>query len=279
MKKFIGVIVAVMLCACLLVPVACAADAGVSVDSILKELEGVDLGSLTQEDLDSILGGLGLSDVELDQIIAELEGEDDNQALEILGTIASEANTVPAENAGSGTASFDLAALLKLIPVDFDITPIADMLGGLTDGGLESLMASIGSIFNGSGINLGASTAEVGTFDIATLAASDDLAVNATNLTAGIADTLVGALESLGLDSSVIEGLLDNEIVNFFANMYIGFIGEVEESTTAAPTTAAPAVVTTTTPKTGDTSAVIVALATLTVASGAAFVCLKKKEA
>lgn len=272
MKKFIGVIVAVMLCACLLVPTAFAAT---EEESIIAALQNS--GNLTEEEISVLLGDL--EGLDIDAILAEFEGEEDNEALDTLNGIAEQMNQVQAENSGDGSTStgFDLAAILEMIPVDFDITPIADMLGGLTDGGLESLMASIGSIFGGSGINLG--SAEVGSFDIANLSAEGgDTASNATNLTAGIADTLVGVLEGLGLDSSVIEGLLDNEIVNFFANMYIGFIGEVEESTTAAPTTTKPAVVTTTTPKTGDTSAVIVALATLTVASGAAFVCLKKKK-
>ena len=74
----------------------------------------------------------------------------------------------------------------------------------------------------------------------------------------GIVDSLMGGLEALGLDTSMVEGMLDNDIVNFFANMYIGYVGEVEETTTEAPTTAAPtttkpAVLTTETPKTGDT--------------------------
>lgn len=273
MKKFIGVIVAVMLCACLLVPTAFAADES----SIVDALEGADLGALNADDISALLGDLDLSEIDIDSIIAEFEGEDNNEAVDALNGIADQLNSVQAQNSGDGTVSTtsDLEAILKMIPVDFDITPLAEMLGSLTDGGLSSLVASIGSIFGGKGINLTAS--EVGTFDIANLGTGGDLAANATNLTAGIADTLVGVLEGLGLDSSVIEGLLDNEIVNFFANMYIGFIGEVED-TTAAPTTTKPAVVTTTTPKTGDTSAVIVALATLTVASGAAFVCLRKKE-
>lgn len=270
MKKFFGVIVAVMLCACLLVPTAFAADES----SILDDLKGVDLGALNADEISEILGGLDLGDIDIDGLLAEFDN-DDNEALDTLNQIANELNTVDAENSGGtvnkAASSFDLAKIIELIPVDFDTTPITDLLGGLTDGGLSSLMASIGSIFGGSGISL--ASAEVGTFDIAKLSADNDLAANATNLTAGIADTLMGALESLGLDSSVIEGLLDNDIVNFFANMYIGFIGEVEETTTTKP-----AVVTTTTPKTGDTSAVLVALATLTVASGAAFVCLKKKE-
>ena len=50
-------------------------------------------------------------------------------------------------------------------------------------------------------------------------------------------------------------------------------------TTTEAPsTTKKPVVTTTKTPETGDTSAVFAAIATLTVASAAAFVCLKKKE-
>ncbi len=282
MKKFIGVIVAIMLCACLLVPTAFAADASSAADSILAELQGADFGALSEADLDAILGDLGLSDLDMDEIIAELEGEDENTALDTLGAIATDLNSVQAENSGDGTTTaggFDIVRIIELIPADFDKEPITAMLSALTDGGLTSLMSSVGSIFGGKGIDLASSTEKTGSFDIATLSADADLAENATNLTAGIADTLMSTLEGLGLDSSVIEGLLDNEIVNFFANMYIGFIGEVEESTTAAaPTTTKPAVVTTTTPKTGDTSAVIVALATLTVASGAAFVCLRKKE-
>lgn len=296
MKKFFGVIVAVMLCACLLVPTAFAADESADLDSILAQLEGADLGSLTEDDLSTILGDLGLSDLDIEGLVEQFEGEDSNEALDALNNIAEQMNTVDAENSGgtinNTTSSFDIAKIIELIPVDFDTKPIADMLSSLTDGGLASLMTSVGSIFSNSGVDL--ASEEVGEFDIATLSAdggatvgnaaagSGDLASGLTNLTAGLADTLVGALETLGLDSSTIEGLLDNEIVNFFANMYIGFIGEVEESTTAAPTTTAPttkpAVVTTTTPKTGDTSAVIVALSTLTVASAAAFVCLKKKK-
>ena len=106
---------------------------------------------------------------------------------------------------------------------------------------------------------------ETGEFNIAKLAES------ATQSTGSIVDMILSALEGLGLDTTMIEGLLDNEIVNFFANLYIGFIGKVPESTV-------PPVVTTKPPKTGDTSAVIVALGTLAVATGAAFVCMKKKE-
>ena len=97
-----------------------------------------------------------------------------------------------------------------------------------------------------------------------------------TDIVTGIMDSLGGGLEMMGLD---VDGLLasmgDNEIINFFANMYIGFIGEVEESTTA-PTTTAPAPQKT--PNTGDTASAAVAAVALCVAVAAAGVCLKKKE-
>ena len=95
-------------------------------------------------------------------------------------------------------------------------------------------------------------------------------------------DSLMGGLSSLGIDTSAIEGLLDNDIVNFFANMYIGLgqIGDKDEdpTTTTASSTTKPAAATTKTPKTGDTSTVFVALGTLSVAAAAAFICLKKKK-
>ena len=51
--------------------------------------------------------------------------------------------------------------------------------------------------------------------------------------------------------------------------MYIGFVGPVAEESTTATTEA---------PDTGDSASVVVALATLCVATAAAGVCLKKKE-
>lgn len=93
---------------------------------------------------------------------------------------------------------------------------------------------------------------------------------------ASIMDGFSSVLEMLGLDSSVIEGLLDNDIINFFANLYLGAVGPVEEPTTEAPTTEPTTVPEI--PQTGDTSTVMVAIATLSVASAAAFVCTKKKR-
>ncbi len=260
MKKFFSVLIAAMLCACMLVPTAVAAD-----DSISDILNGVDLGGLTASDLESILGDLNLEDIDFEAILDTFEGDDaiDPETIE---NVIKDLNSVPASNSGDGTASnsFDLTSIISLIPVEEETASLlTTLVGALSDGGLESLMSSVAGTFNGSGISL--ASYETGEFNIANLAAI------ATQATATIADMLFGALESLGLDTTTIEGLLDNEIVNFFANMYIGFIGKVEETT-------APAVVTTKPPKTGDTSAVIVALGTLAVASGAAFVCLKKKK-
>ena len=94
-------------------------------------------------------------------------------------------------------------------------------------------------------------------------------------------DTFSSVLEGLGLDSSVIEGLLDNDIVNFFANLYLGVIGPVEPE---EPSTEAPSIEPTTqkhNPDMGvnDASAVIAACAALSVAAAAAFVCTRKKRA
>ena len=259
MKKFFGVIVAVMLCVAMLVSSVSAAS---ELESILN---GVDLGGLTASDIESILGDLNLEDVDVDALLESFEGDDDDTVAKIEGALQ-DMNSVQASNSGNGTASnsFDLSSIISLIPVDEQTSDIlAGVVSALSDGGLESLMSTVIGTFNGSGISL--ASYETGEFNIAKLAES------ATQSTGSIVDMILSALEGLGLDTTMIEGLLDNEIVNFFANLYIGFIGKVEESTV-------PPVVTTKPPKTGDTSAVLVALGTLAVASGAAFVCLKKKE-
>lgn len=258
MKKFFGVIVAVMLCVSMLMT-------SVSAASDLEELlEGVDLGGLSISDIESILGDLDLEDVDLEAIISSFEEDDDT--VDQIESALQDMNSVQASNSGNGTASnsFDLASIIELIPVDEQTSNIlSGVVSVLSDGGLQSLMSSVLGTFNGSGISL--ASYETGEFNIAKLAES------ATQTTASIVDMILSALEGLGLDTTLVEGLLDNEIVNFFANLYIGFIGKVPESTV-------PPVVTTKPPKTGDTSAVLVALGTLVVASGAAFVCMKKKE-
>lgn len=279
MKKFFGVIVAVMLCACLLVPTAFAVESEDPMATLTELLGDVDLGALNADEITKIMADLDLEGLDLEGLIAQFEGEEENGgALGTLDTMLQQLNSVQAENSGEGTTTaiaaiggYDIGAIIQLIPGDFDKDAITGILGSLTSVDFTSLMGSVSTAFTGEGINLGAYDS-VGSFDIATLAANadkNDAAAGATDLTAGLADTIMGALKGLGVDSATIEKLLGNDIVNFFANMYIGFIGDVEDTTKAT---------TTSTPDTGDTSAVFVALATLAVASGAAFVCLKKKE-
>ncbi len=262
MKKILGILVVAMLCVCMLVPTASAA---------LSDIE-----------LDEIAGGVGVEDLE------EMEAALDKYLSG--GSDTSADSTTASSSAATGT--LDLSWLTSLIPTD--TSAITDMLSGFDASNLEDLLAVVSESMSGAGIDLANfDLSALGSFDITSVLSStavlsggdtEDMAATVTNLTAGLAETLKSGLTALGLDTATIEGILDNDIVNFFANMYIGFIGEVEEETTAEETTTKetttkkPAVVTTETPKTGDTSAVVVAIATLAVASAAAAVCLKKKE-
>lgn len=260
MKKILGILVVAMLCVCMLVPTASAA---------LSDIE-----------LDEIAGGVGVEDLE------EMEAALDKY---LAGDTAAADDTT---KAAAATSTLDLSWLTGLLSTA-DTTAITDMLSGFDASNLEDLLAVVSESMSGAGIDLANfDLSALGSFDITSVLSStavlsggdtQDMAATVTNLTAGLAEALKSGLTALGLDTATIEGILDNDIVNFFANMYIGFIGEVEEETTAEETTKEtttkkPAVVTTETPKTGDTSAVVVAIATLAVASAAAAVCLKKKE-
>ena len=252
MKKFLGVLVAITLCACMLVPMASAAEG----DLISDILAGVNLGDLNEDDLNAIISDLGLEGIDVSAIL----GGDSNALAELEGAIAGVTGEETTAAQASGSTSDSAEDIL------------GGLVGDLSAGDMDSLLGSVGDAFSGAGV------------DLESAAPGSDVAgqVGSNDMMAGLMDTLFGTLESFGLDTSMIEGMLDNEIVNFFANMYIGFSGEVEE-TTEAPTvitTEAPTstVVTTETPDTGDTSAVFAAIATITVASAAAFVCLKKKE-
>lgn len=258
MKKILGILVVAMLCVCMLVPTASAA---------LSDIE-----------LEEIAGGVGIEDLE------EMEAALDKY-------LAGGSDTGSNTNSTTATpALLDLSWLTSVLTTD--TSAFTEMLSGFDASNLEDLLAVVSESMSGAGIDLASfDLSALGNFDItsilsnsAVLSGGDtqDMASTVTNLTAGLAETLKSGLTALGLDTATIEGILDNEIVNFFANMYIGFIGEVEEETTAEETTETttkkPAVVTTETPKTGDTSAVVVAMATLAIASAAAAVCLKKKE-
>ncbi len=271
MKKILGILVVAMLCVCMLVPTASAALSDVELEEIA---EGVGLEDLEEMEaaLDKYLSG-----------DADVADKTDDTAV----TTTTKVAAVP--------SFLDLSWLTGVLSTD--TSAFTEMLSGFDAANLDSLLAVVSQAISGAGVDLANfDISTLGSFDItsilsntAVLSGGDtqDMAATVTNLTAGAAETLKSGLTALGLDTATIEGILDNDIVNFFANMYIGFIGEVEETTEATTketttkkvtTTKKPAVVTTKTPKTGDTSAVAVAIATLAVASGAAFICLKKKE-
>lgn len=277
-------------------------NGGASLDELNELLQNEDLmAAFEDSDIAALFGDASNGDTdalsEIQQSISEFEQnatipedvtmpEDVAQAV----TKVSDALTTTAQDAQADTVDTTAAsasvleAIFAPLSSVMDVAPFEEMLSGASNSDVTSILSLVASVLGSEGIDFSAFTSsDVGQFDIANLLAPAgsnngsiaNLAESATDVTAGLADTLVSGLEALGLDTKTIEGLLDNEIVNFFANMYIGFIGKTEE---APVETTAPPVVTTTTPKTGDTSAVFVAIATLFVAGTAAGVCLKKKE-
>lgn len=275
MKKFLGVMVAVVLCICSIVP-AMAADTG----SVKDLLGGVDLGGLSDGDAGQILDKLDLDSLK--------------------GLVAGAGSSTGGSSASGGIGDV-LSSLSGMIdPSAF--SAISDAFSGILGGSgsgsgldISSLMDTISGAFSGSGFDLGSLTKgfDLGSFDFSSIlgglgggdkkgdSKGSGSGNGAMDTMSGIMDSLMSGLSGLGIDTSAIEGLLDNDIVNFFANMYIGLGqigGKKDETTTTAETTTKPAAVTTKTPKTGDTSTVFVALGVLSVAAAAAFVCLKKKK-
>lgn len=276
MKKLLGVLVAITLCVCMFVPAFAAEESLIS-----DYLGGVDLSTLSESDLTSLLGDLGLENLD----VAAILGGDESSLAELeasLGELTGETTTAAAASSDEVASGADLSWMTDLLGSEMDTSAATDMLGNLGAGELDSVLGTVEDAFSDAGVDLG--DYELGA-DVAGGSTSES--APATDAVASIADALFAGLEGLGIDTTAIEGMLDNDVVNFFANMYIGFSGEVEETTeaptvittTEAPTTTEKPVVTTTkTPETGDTSAVFAAIATLTVASAAAYVCLKKKE-
>lgn len=254
MKKVFSVLVAIAMIACLCVP-AFAADG-------LSNI-GDSLG-----DLSSSLGGLDLSGFDIDGI-KEAAGnlEADLAETDILGTItgalsgligggsSSDGSSESGSGLGDVLSGFDPSGILTSFTEGLDLSSLSTLFDGLK------------SALGGEGISLDGIS--FGDFDISSILGGISGGDGAGM--AGIMDTFSGVLESLGLDSSVIESLLDNDIVNFFANLYLG---GVEPSTETPTEPTAPE-----NPKMGDTSTVMVAIATLSVASAAAFVCTRKKHA
>lgn len=283
MKKFFGVVIAVMLCICMMVPVALAADEASEADAIVDGIVGIIEGAASGETSD-ILGDLGLGELDLGGMLGSfIEQEAADEEIDPQVKVEQALQDAPVD--------IDLGWLTTLLGEDVDADVINNFFAGFNSADMPDLLTVISEAFSVGGIDMANFDASaLGNFDIskllggsdtvkpegiATDVASGDSSMITTDLVTGIMDGLKGGLEMLGLNTDeLLASMGDNEIINFFANMYIGFIGDVEDTT--APTTTAPAPQKT--PNTGDTASVAVALATLCVATAAAGVCLKKKE-
>ena len=292
MKKFFGVVVAVVLCVCMMAPAAFAAsETDAVVDGIVGLIEGVATGESSD-----VLGDLDLGELDLSGMLGsfiEEETADD----EVDPQVKVEEALQDAEASAEKEMGIDLSWLTTLLAEDVNVEAVNNLFADFEMADMPDLLTVISEAFGGAGIDMANFDATaLGNFDInallggstatetvkpqgiATDVASADSSMATTDLVTGLMDGLTGGLQMLGLNpDELLATMGDNEIINFFANMYIGFIGEVEEETTTeAPTTTAPAPEKT--PDTGDTASVAVALATLCVATAAAGVCLKKKE-
>lgn len=312
MKKFIGILAVVSLCICMLVPAAFAANTD-SLSSLLDGLDANKIANLSDDELSQLLGDSGLNlenfNIDTDAIKSALDsgiegGKVDGvkDALSNLGNLsadntAADTLTVGLDDLSDALGGMDTAWITDAFSNPDAVSSVTDMLGGAADGfDLTAIMDMISGAFAGGGLDLASLTGgmDLGSFDIGSILGGLGGSAGSTDMMSGIMDALMGGLSSLGLDPSMLDGLMDNEIIDFFANMFIGLgdivnpggssSGSDSSASTTAPTTASttasttkPAVVTTSTPKTGDTSAVLAAVASLGVASAAAFVCLKKK--
>ena len=305
MKKFFGVVIAVMLCVCIMAPAALAAE---ETDAVVDGIVGLIEGAASGETED-ILGDLDLGNLDLSGMLGsfiEEEVSDD----EVDPQVKVEEALQDAQEKAEKEVGIDISWLTTLLAEDVNVDAINRFFADFEMADMPDLLTVISESFSGAGIDMANFDATaLGNFDIETLiggetvdpadlaspldsekpqgiatdVSSDDASMITTDLVTGLLDSLTGGLEMVGLNpDELLSSMGDNEIINFFANMYIGFIGEVEESTTAAPeattvpTTTAPAPQKT--PDTGDTATVAVALVTLCVATAAAGVCLKKKE-
>lgn len=299
MKKFLSVLVAVTMCMCLFVPMVSATDDVDYVDADVTQVEETEATS----SLGSLLGGINISEYSIDSLasmivdfdLTDLDFSallDSDTATQLSDAVASLLGTSEDSDTTDSSSSSDLTGIMDSIIGIFttgDSSSLTDALSGLTSGETTDLMSLVSaSISSGFGIDLGLlalTDLDLGSLDLTSLTSLDSSSV--TDTMATLVDTMLSGLTGLGVDSSVVEGLLDNELVNFFANLYVGYIGgsadeevtttQAETTTTAATTTAA-VVDATDVPVTGDTSSVLVAIATLSVSAAAAYVCLKKKE-
>ncbi|MBR6314038.1 MAG: hypothetical protein IKR49_05300 [Clostridia bacterium] len=237
-----------------------------STDSLFAGLTDT-LGSLT--------GGDGTEDQITDTVVSTLSGMFGGMDMSWLSGVISDPESILSMFTGEGGISTD----------SFDFSSIMDMISGA---------------FSGGGFDISALTSgiDLGNFDITSVlgglmggSGSGDIAGGISDGVAGISDQLKAALEGMGLDPSIADTLLDNDIVNFFANLFIGLkdvisgegdigsmigglMGGDDSGSGSGGGSSSPA-----TPNTGDDMAAFAALGVLCAASCAAFVCLKKKRA
>lgn len=270
MKKLLSVLVAITMCVCLCLT-AFAADSDV-LAGLSSSLGDLDLENINLDSIKDSLGGLGdLSGIK-DTLGGLVPG--------VGGDTAAGDTTAAGDDLLGGLSEFDPTGALSSFVESLDLSQITDLFAGLTD--------SLGSL----GISLPGGSddgSSEGGFDITSILGgnSGDGAGLAT-----IMDGFGSVLETLGLDSAVIESLGQSDIVNFFANLYMGSVPTPDpepetEPTTEAPTTTTTAPTTTTTAPTttnppmgvNDGAAVMAACATISVAAAALFVCTRKKHA
>ena len=306
MRKFLGVLVAVIMCVCLVAPMASAAK---SADDLLAAFDGVDISSLTDTELASLLGDFNLEGVDLDALKESLSngGTDALSGLTdgtsgLTDGIGALTGGSDSSTTGSDSGLSNLSGLLGgadmswLSNVVSDPSAIINMFtqsdtassGGSFD--IAALTDMISGAFSGNGLDLSSllGGASLGSFDIGSLLGnSGGAAAGASNMMAGLADSLKAGLVNLGLDPAMIDGLMDNEVVNFFANLFMGVggltnSGSDSSNNNGGSNASSSSTVTTpsspSAPHTGDNMAVFVALGTISVAAAAAFVCLMKKE-
>lgn len=275
MKKFFGVVIAVVLCVCMMAPAAFAAS---ETDAIVDGLTGL-ISGFASGDTESILGELNLGELDLGGMLGTFIEDE---------IAADEADPqVKFEQALQGVkdeSGIDLSWLTTILGDSVDAEAVNNVFADFDPANIPDLLTVISESIGFAGIDMANFDASaLGNFDIATLlggsddakptgtatGASTDNSMFTTDLITGVMDGLKGGLSMLGVDAdALLSSMSDNEIINFFANMYLGFLGDVPESTTKAPET----------PDTGDTADVAVAALTLCVAVAAAGVCLKKKE-
>ncbi len=280
MKKFIGVLLTVILCVCLTAPAAFASAEDALTGGIGDLIGGFVSGESSLDSLD--LGSFDIGGIIGSFMQEEKDNEETDTQVKIEQGFQNAMDKVSSELGGS----IDFSWLTSTLDAGVDTAAVEAAVAEISADEMPGLLTVIADAFSGAGIDMTTfSVSELGKFDIETLlggveevkpsgtateVAPDDSSMITTDLVTGILDTLRGGLTTVGIDTDALLGSLgDNELINFFANMYIGFVGPVaDEATTEA----------TATPDTGDSASVVVALATLCIATAAAGVCLKKKE-